>query len=183
MTEFIILPGLGGSGATHWQTLWEEEYKNMRRFRPMSWDRPQLDDWIAALDRAIDAAHEPPILVAHSLACLLVAHWNTRSSRKVTGAFLVAVPDPEGPVFPSEAAEFANVLPGGFDFPSLVIASSNDSYGRLEYCKERAEAWGSGFVDIGPEGHVNGQSAIGDWQAGLALLSAFSAGCRMPMRM
>ena len=84
MAAIITLPGFRGSGETHWQTLWEAEDPSMARFWPASWDRPDLGDWIAALDRVVLAAPEPPLLVAHSIACLLVAHW--AAYRKGAGA-------------------------------------------------------------------------------------------------
>ena len=58
--------------------------------------------------RAVGTASKPPVLVAHSLACLLVAHWQLVSTAPVTGAFLVAVPNPQSEAFPAEATSFAN---------------------------------------------------------------------------
>ena len=97
MSEFIIVPGIGGSGEAHWQTRWQQANPAMRRFSPADWHRPDLDDWIAALDLAIAAASAPPVLIAHSLGCLLVAHWQLASRRACAGALLVAVPDPAKP--------------------------------------------------------------------------------------
>ena len=104
MTDIIILPGIGGSGPTHWQSHWERDDGRMRRFKPADWDRPDLPDWISAVDRAVGASSEPPLLVAHSLACLLVAHWQHVSRLQVAGALLVAVPDPQSGIFPKAAA-------------------------------------------------------------------------------
>jgi uncharacterized protein len=102
MTDIVILPGIGGSGELHWQTRWERSNPRYRRFQPADWNRPELKDWISALDRAVGAASKPPLLVAHSLACLLVAHWQQVSAAPVAGAFLVAVPNPEAETFPSK---------------------------------------------------------------------------------
>lgn len=148
----------------------------MRRFAPRSWDTPNLDDWIAALDKAVETSREPPLLVAHSLACLLVAHWQARSARVIRGAFMVAVPDPEGKAFPKEAASFADPPSGRLRFPSLVIASSDDPYGTLDYVRSRADGWGSGLVELGALGHLNAGSGLGAWSEGLALFTAFAAG-------
>jgi len=93
----ITLPGIGGSGEDHWQSLWEKAEPRLMRFQPTSWDEPELNDWVQSLERAIGGCERPPVLVAHSLACLLVAHWAMRSSSRVAGAFLVSVPDPDGP--------------------------------------------------------------------------------------
>lgn len=181
MTSRIMLPGIGGSGESHWQTAWERADPGAVRFSPADWDRPDLGDWIEALERAVAVAPVPPILVAHSLACLLVAHWQRASGRPVAGAFLVAVPDPLSEAFPSEAAGFAGVPDDRFRFPSLIVASANDPFGTVAYARGRAARWGSGFVGLGPVGHVNGASGLGDWPEGAALLCAFAAGAGFPM--
>jgi predicted alpha/beta hydrolase family esterase len=175
MTEFIHLPGIGGSGKSHWQTCWEETNPAIRRFRPANWDQPDLEDWIGALERAVREARTPPVLVAHSLACLLVAHWHQASSSPIKGAFLVSVPDPSSPAFPSQAAGFAKVPQRRFSFPSLIVASSNDPYGSLSYANSRAQQWGSALTAIGAFGHINDQSGLGDWPEGHALLTDFAA--------
>jgi len=175
MTDIIILPGIGGSGESHWQTHWEKTDPQMRRFQPSDWDRPERKDWIAALEREVRLSADPPLLVAHSLACLLVAHWQRISASPVAGTFLVAVPDPRSGAFPEEAQEFADPPAGALRMPSLIVASSNDPFGTMRYARERAEAWGSDLVDIGAAGHVNGQSGLGDWPDGRTLLTAFAA--------
>ncbi|HXV30329.1 MAG TPA: alpha/beta hydrolase [Sinorhizobium sp.] len=175
MTEFIHLPGIGGSGKSHWQTFWEEANPAIRRFEPANWDEPDLEDWIEALERAIRQARTPPVLVAHSLACLLIAHWHHRVSSPIKGAFLVAVPDPSSTAFPAQAAGFADVPQGRLDFPSLVVASTNDPYGSLSYAQTRAEQWGSELATVGAVGHINGQSELGVWPEGLALLKDFAS--------
>jgi predicted alpha/beta hydrolase family esterase len=173
MTEFIHLPGIGNSGETHWQSRWETADPAIRRFAPSSWNQPDLSDWIAALERTVCEAKTPPILVAHSLACLLVAHWQKVTSLPVKGAFLVAVPDPLSQAFPNAAASFEDVPQESFSFPSLIVASTNDPYASLPYAEARAGRWGSELVIIGAAGHINGQSDLGDWPAGRILLKAF----------
>jgi predicted alpha/beta hydrolase family esterase len=176
MTGIVILPGIGGSGEAHWQTYWERRNSRASRFQPRSWDRPDLADWMAALDRAVAAAPGAPLLVAHSLACLLVAHWQRASSLPIAGAFLVAVPDPEAEALPVEAAGFASVPKDKFRFPSLIVASSDDPYGTIEYARARAAQWGSSIVEVGALGHINSQSGLADWPGGSALFQAFAAG-------
>jgi uncharacterized protein len=176
MTDIVILSGIGGSDELHWQTRWEKTNPRYRRFQPADWNRPELEDWISALDRAVDAAPKPPLFVAHSLACLLVAHWQQVSKAAVAGAFLVAVPNPQSDAFPVEAGSFANPPPGKFRFPSLLIASANDPYGTIEHARERASQWGSGIVEVGALGHINEASGLEDWPQGKALLTAFATG-------
>ncbi|SFJ94701.1 alpha/beta fold hydrolase [Bradyrhizobium sp. Gha] len=175
MTEFIHLPGIGNSGEAHWQSRWELADPDIRRFSPASWDQPDLADWIEALDLAVRAATTPPLLVAHSLGCLLVAHWQRQSPSRVKGALLVAVPDPRSPAFPAEAAAFASVPEQRFRFPSMIVASTNDPYASRLYVQGRAGQWGSELIDIGAKGHVNAASNLGDWPEGRRILLDFDA--------
>jgi predicted alpha/beta hydrolase family esterase len=135
MPTFITLPGIGGSGEGHWQTLWERSHSSMRRFKPPDWDRPQLSEGVGALQEAVDAAAPPIIFVADSLSCLLVTHWAGQCASTVAGAFLVAVPDPNTPLFPSAANSFRAVPGGVLSSPSIIIASTDDSYSNLEYAQ------------------------------------------------
>ncbi len=175
MRDIIMVPGIGGSGESHWQSRWEANEPRMRRFSPASWDYPDLEDWISALDRAVGQAAAEPVLVAHSLSCLLVAHWVRRTVRRAIGALLVAPPDPRSAAFPAEAAGFADPPVAALPFPSLVVASSDDPFGSLDYARGWAAAWGSEFMDIGARGHINGKSGLDDWPEGRAALAALEA--------
>ncbi|TYC85273.1 alpha/beta hydrolase [Novosphingobium sp. BW1] len=181
--SFLIVPGFGGSGAAHWQSRWEARMEDATRFTPASWDRPDLEDWLSALERGLEQAESPVVLVAHSLACLLTAHWAGRHGEagRIAAALLVAPPDPQGFAFPREAsAGFRDVPRVAFPFPALVLASSNDPYASLAFAQDFAQARGAGFLDIGPCGHINAESGLGDWDEGRRLLAAFVAGCGQP---
>jgi len=175
MRTLITLPGIGGSGDNHWETLWELSDPSIRRFQPPDWNRPQLTSWCDALQNAVEAARHPAILIAHSLACLLVAHWAARSRLSIAGVFLVAVPDPDGPVFPVEADSFRAVPGNRLPFQSLIVASEDDPYGSLDYVRRRSEQWGSTMVNIGKCGHINELCNLGAWPAGRSLLENFRA--------
>ncbi|MFZ5739884.1 MAG: RBBP9/YdeN family alpha/beta hydrolase [Pseudomonadota bacterium] len=176
MAPVIILPGISGSGETHWQSLWQSASPSFSRFRPADWDAPDLADWTAALHAALADAPRAAVLVAHSLACLLVAHAAEQIRDRVRGAFLVAVPDPEAPAFPAEAASFCNPPARPLPFPALIVASSDDPYGSLDYARRRAGEWNTGLVIAGAHGHINGASGLGEWQQGRSLFDAFCAG-------
>ncbi|MEJ2411039.1 MAG: alpha/beta hydrolase [Novosphingobium sp.] len=171
----LLLPGIGGSGPDHWQSHWERTDPGMTRFAPTDWDRPELADWCEALGRAVGVLDRPPILVAHSLACLLMVHWATARGTSVGGAMLVAVPDPAGPAFPDEAQSFAQVPEQPLPFPSLIVASTNDPYGTVDYSQRRARQWGSRLIALGPLGHINASSNLGDWPEGREILASFRA--------
>ena len=55
-------------------------------------------------------------------------------------------------------------------FPSILVASSNDPFLSMERARELAHVWGSRLVDIGPAGHINGDSGLADWPEGKRLL-------------
>ena len=111
----------------------------------------------ADLDAAIAACQGMPILVAHSLGCMLVAQWaQSGSSLKVAGAFLVAPSDTEAPSYPIGTNGFAPIPMAPLPFPSLVITSSDDPYVSLERAHAFAAAWGSRVVEIGAAGHIIG---------------------------
>lgn len=176
MRYMITLPGIGGSGEDHWQSLWEKAEPQFVRFQPTNWDEPDLTEWIQSLERAINNCKRPPVLVAHSLACLLVIHWAMQSSLNVAGAFLVAVPDPDGPEFPSAAASFRTVPEEPLPFPSLIVASNNDPYATLAYGRLCSAQWQTGLIIAGALGHINASSGLMDWPQGRGLLEAFCAG-------
>lgn len=169
----LVLPGFGDSGPGHWQTLWESRFPAWRRVNLGRWDAPRCEDWVRELDAAVRRCAAPPVLVAHSLACLLVAHWAGQSSLPVAGAFLVAVPEPASPSFPATATGFTPVPMQRLAFPTLVVASANDSFGSVAHARRCAKAWGSRFADIGDVGHINADSGIGDWPEGYALFEEF----------
>lgn len=174
----ITIPGIYGSGPDHWQTLWEKNDSSLIRFHPSDWDRPRLGDWIDALERSVREAPESPVLLAHSLGCLLVAHWAAQTKREVRGAMLVSVPDPAGTNFPSEAASFADVPEVPLPFPTLIVSSSNDPYGTQEYARSRAKQWKSTFVAIGDFGHINESKKLAEWGYGRGAFDCFVASLR-----
>lgn len=169
----LILPGIGNSGDGHWQTRWQQLFPRTRRVEQQDWDHPVRDVWVAALEAAVRSSEPDVVLVAHSLACLQLAHWAASTRCHVRGALLVAVPDPEGDAFPREAIGFSPLPLGRFAFPSIVVASSDDPYGSIVHARRCADAWGSRLVEIGAAGHINASSGLGDWAHGQALLAEF----------
>lgn len=169
-TPVLILPGIGNSGPLHWQSLWEQAHSGFTRVAQRDWDRPVCDEWVAALETAARQAGPRVVLVAHSLACLVVAHWASRPHAQVAGALLVAVPDPDGANFPKEAEGFGATPMRPFAFRSTVVVSGDDPYGSPEHAEHVARAWGSRVVHIGNRGHINASSGLGEWREGYDLL-------------
>ena len=175
--DVLTLAGLWDSGPQHWQTHWEHTHPEWTRVRHRDYNSPQCHEWVGELDAAIAGCDGKPLLVAHSLACVLVAQWaKSGSALKVSGAFLVAPSDVDAPSYPVDANGFAPMPLEKLPFPSIVIASSNDEYVSVERARQFAQAWGSRFVEIGPGGHINGASGFGEWPEGAKMLEEFCAG-------
>ena len=60
---------------------------------------------------------------------------------------------------------------GPLPFPSMVVASRDDSWGSLGHSERLATFWGSKFVDAGEAGHINADSGLGAWEDGRRYLS------------
>lgn len=174
MTEYVTVPGIGGSDAAHWQTRWESLLApRVRRIAPASWDAPELTDWVQAIDEAVGVADDEVVLVAHSLGCWAVAEWcQGLGVGRPARALLVAPPNPEGPRFPSvEAESFVGLAATPLGIPGLVVASRDDPYCEPRKSRELAAQWEADWADSGAKGHLNSDSGLGAWEAGRTLLT------------
>lgn len=168
----VIVPGLGGSGEDHWQSIWHREYKRSVQITQDDWDQPYLNVWLHTLTDAVSLLHKPFLFVAHSLGVSLVAHWASRYGNKYAkGAFLVAPADVDSASrTPDVVRSFAPMPLSALPFPSLVVAGENDPYVSIDRAHFFADQWGSQFADVGAEGHINAKSGLGNWQEGKTLL-------------
>lgn len=176
--RILIVPGLSGSGPAHWQSLWERRFPRIARVQQRDWERPALAEWLEALVGAIRGGAEPAVVVAHSLGCALVAHAAARfPDLPVRAALLVAPADVESPAHtPELLRDFAPLPRAPFPFPATVVASRNDPYVDFERARAFAEAWGAELIDVGPAGHINADSGLGDWPFGRTILGRLCAG-------
>jgi len=166
----LLLPGLYNSGPEHWQRYWAAEH-GFQIVEQRDWETSDRREWVETLQRAVTAEPGPVVLVAHSLACCLIAHWaGAHSGENVRGALLVAPSDVEAPSYPPGTTGFAPMPLDPLPFPSIVVTSTNDEYVRLERAEQFSKAWGSRFEVFGPLGHINSASRLGSWPQGFALL-------------
>ena len=171
-SDILLLPGWQNSGPGHWQTAWAER-RGCTRVEQHDWQRPLRGDWTAQLQEAVLLRPGPVVLAAHSLGCLLAAWWAAHSPeapRRVAAALLVAPPE-------IERDDLRQAIPGWspparqrLPFPALVVASTDDAYGSAAYARQLARDWGAAFHSVGPCGHVNAASGLGDWDEGWRLL-------------
>jgi hypothetical protein len=171
----VYVAGIGNSGPDHWQRQWHERRTPGIWVEHDSWETPVRDSWVEELDAAVADTAGPIALVAHSLGCLVVMEWalTTASSNatasnvaNVVGAFLVSVPDPDGPEFPDDALGFGATAFAPLPFPAVVVASANDPYGTITYQEQTAGILDAAFIEVGTLGHINSKSGLGTWDSG-----------------
>jgi predicted alpha/beta hydrolase family esterase len=174
MKPVLLVPGINNSGSAHWQSIWEARHAKIQRVMQRDWDYPNCDEWVEALDVAVRLANEPPIIVAHSLGCLVVARWAARSNQAVHAVLLVAVPDPEGSAFPREATGFSpvttelrNELRGK---RITIISSTDDPYSTPAYTLQRVAQWNAEHISLASCGHINAVSGLDDWADGWSIV-------------
>jgi hypothetical protein len=174
----VIVPGLRGHVADHWQTHLAARLPEARIVESYRRAKSDLDGRVADLHHAIQDAAAPVTLVAHSAGCLVTAHWASRhDSTPVRAALLATPPDLAQPLpgdYPSldelHAAGWMPIPRARLPFASIVAASTNDALGDYRRVHTLAAAWGSRVIDVGPVGHLNPASGYGDWPGADALL-------------
>lgn len=168
---YVFLAGIGNSGPEHWQAMWHARLPSSVWVEHRSWDHPERDAWVEELDEALAAVGGPKLLIAHSLGCTLMMEWAAEhEDDEIVGAFLVAMPDPRGPAFPETAVGFGDRLTVRLPFRAVAVASEDDPYGSFRHSAEVAEHLGARLVNVGPLGHINAESGLGDWPGGWAIL-------------
>ncbi|WP_431034760.1 RBBP9/YdeN family alpha/beta hydrolase [Streptomyces sp. P6-2-1] len=176
----MVVPGIDGSDEAHWQSLREAERgADAVRIAPGSWQTPDPGrTGGAAVGKAYEAVagRGPVVLVAHGPGCWAVAEWLRRARPEGATAFLVAAPDPHGPAFPAQAAPgFLLLRAEPLPCRALVVASTDDPYRTAGKSAEIAAGWGARWRDVGPRGHLDTASGVGEWTEGRELLRGFDA--------
>jgi len=166
----LIIPGLHGSGPTHWQSWLETQYSDPVRVNQLDWSTPDLDKWSDAIVHTIRkfSADTTWIAVAHSFGCLALANLMQREGlqkpfigrsvvSQIASALLVAPADPKK--FNVEPQVGRQAL----GIPSTLIASETDPWMSLEQARHWSQQWESQFVNLGNAGHINVDSGHGPW--------------------
>lgn len=163
MTRIIIVPGLGNSGAEHWQSRWQQRLPNAARIALPQWQRPDLHSWVDGIVSAV-GHHTNNYLVAHSFGCLASVIALDKLAHRVRGVLLVAPADPD-------KFKLADQLPHStLPVPGLVVGSLSDpwlSWGKAQLWAQR---WELPIYCAGHAGHINVESGHGEWHEGRQLL-------------
>ncbi|QDA36508.1 alpha/beta hydrolase (plasmid) [Paracoccus liaowanqingii] len=177
MTKTLIVPGLDGSPAPHWQDWWARTDPTAMLLDMGDMTRPVREVWEATLAVHI-MTHPDSILVGHSLGSVTIAHLLARwPGLRVRAALLVAPADTQS----SDRIRRFGALPRErFDVPTLVVASRNDPWMSFDTSRSLADNWGADLHDLGHAGHVNTASGFGPWPAGKRMRDALLAQTRRP---
>jgi serine hydrolase len=169
--SYLILHGYQGSGPGHWQTWLAGRLRSLDATVAYpdlpDAEAPQLRSWLEALEGELDALATPPVVLCHSLACLLWLHHAAAGGRPGARVLLVAPASEAGapealasffPV-PLDAATLAASAPEGV----RLVCSDNDPY-----CPEGAvELYARPLgipADVLPgRGHLNPDAGLGPW--------------------
>ncbi|WP_428421341.1 RBBP9/YdeN family alpha/beta hydrolase [Methylibium sp.] len=159
--RLLVIPGLHDSGAAHWQTWLQSQYRDADRVVQRDWAEPDLERWAARIGTTLERAAErgnagPCIAVAHSFGCLALArHLALRADSPVRAALFVAPADPD-------KFGVAGLLPQQrLALPSTVVASDTDPWMSAAASRRWAQRWGSAWLTLGDAGHINTEAGFG----------------------
>lgn len=166
MTKTLIVPGLDGSAAPHWQHWWAATDPKALMVELSEPGQPVPTVWEVELASMI--LHHPDcILVGHSLGAVLIARLlATWPHLRVRAALFVAPAETLGN---DRIGHFGAIPELRLDIPTRVVASRNDPWMSFDRASHLATAWGSDLIDAGHAGHINVASGFGPWPQGKTL--------------
>ncbi|MEB3754385.1 RBBP9/YdeN family alpha/beta hydrolase [Acinetobacter sp. MD2(2019)] len=168
MTHHLIVPGVGGSDAEHWQSWLQTQIKQSSRVE-QDWDRPILSEWVSNWVKAVQNIDAPIKVIAHSFGCLtslaaLAQHPELTS--KISKLILVAPANPNR----FDESGFAKIGQANYQHvfktmnmtvESVMLISENDSWLGLDDAMVWAKCWNIPSVNLGSVGHINVASGFG----------------------
>lgn len=166
MTKTLIVHGIDGSPAPHWQHWWAATEAGAVTVDLPDPARPDPLLWEIELAGMI-LRHPDSILVGHSLGAVLIARLlATWPGLRVRAALLVAPAETEQV---ARISQFGKIPTVHFGIPTTIVASRNDPWMTFARSSDLAKAWGSDLIDMGFAGHINVASGFGPWDYGKAL--------------
>lgn len=180
MPRTLLIPGLDGSPAPHWQSWWAATDPGAVLVDLTDLHNPVPALWEIEVAGMI-LQHPDCVLVGHSLGAVLIARLlATWPHLRVRATLLVAPAEPHAG---SRIARFAPLPSQPLPVPSILVASRNDPWMSFSRARHLAQAWDADLVDLGFAGHVNAASGFGPWPGGVGLRDALlerTAGVAFP---
>ncbi len=174
MQSFLIVHGLEGSGAQHWQTWLAERLRT--RGLDVAYpslpdaDNPRVERWLDALHAEL--AGLPPAettVLCHSLGSLLwLHHAAARPDTRVARVLLVSPPqpdvdEPESPGFRPTPLDQSGVAAAADE--TRLVCSTNDPWCPPETSRRIGRLAGVDIDWLEDAGHVNTDAGFGPWPA------------------
>lgn len=170
--RYLLIPGGGGSGADHWHHRWAASLPNCSWVDQADPEGGSRAEWVATINNAVAASSTPAVLIAHSLACIAVAHWAAAHDGPVAAALLVAPADIDGDWAEPDSLykRFQPIPMDPLPFPSTVVASTNDPLLASDRARSFATAWGAELEIAGDHLHLGSDALLDTWPAGRVYL-------------
>jgi hypothetical protein len=166
MPKVLLIPGLDGSPAPHWQHWWAATDPNALMVDLTDPGSPAPMVWEIEVAGAI-LQHPGALLVGHSLGAVLIARlFATWPQLDVAGALLVA---PADAAKSRRTASFAPLTEAPLGVPAMLVASRNDPWMSFGQARHLSNAWNADLIDLGFAGHINVESGFGPWPGGFCL--------------
>lgn len=166
--RYLLIPGGGGSGPDHWHHRWAGSLPHCSWVEQDDPEGGSRAEWVATINNAVTASSTPTVLIAHSLACIAVAHWATAHDGPVAAALLVAPADVDDDWAEPDSLykRFQPIPMHPLPFPSMVVASTNDPLLATERARSFASAWGAELEISGDHLHLGSDALLDTWPEG-----------------
>jgi predicted alpha/beta hydrolase family esterase len=166
--RLVIVPGLHGSGAEHWQSWLHGQIDGAVRVVQDEWGVPDLERWSERVAATVaDLGPGPHVIVAHSFGCLASVRAALRHPALGIAQLLLVAP-----AEPSRFDVAQRLAQAPLATSSCVVASDNDPWMSAAQAHAWALRWGSHWINLGNAGHINVDSGYGpfplarEWAAG-----------------
>jgi predicted alpha/beta hydrolase family esterase len=176
MIQTLLLPGLDGSPAPHWQHWWAHSDATARIVEQGSWARPCPDLWLTEIAGAL-LQHPGAVLVGHSLGAVAAVKLLTQWPQlRVSAVLLVA---PAETARDQRLCAFGELPERPLPVAATVVASRNDPWMSFPRATALARAWGAELVNMGQAGHINAEAGFGPWPEGKRLARELATRARL----
>lgn len=188
----VIVPGVGGSDADHWQSWLQNHLSDTSRVEQQNWHLPVLNVWVDQFYQHIRELNRPVQVVAHSFGCLTAIAALSQYpvlQRWVKSVLLVAPANPQR--FSAQGfAASSNDLSAqprlvnaeqdlghlfkqfSLNVAGLMVLSENDPWINFEDAVHYADLWNVPYINEGLAGHINVASGHGKWSKVLRYLDS-----------
>lgn len=175
--ETLVLHGLGGSPAGHWQAWLAQELARTKgrqgavRFPELpSKESPNLLYWLGLLHLEVAAMGVSGTLIAHSLGAYLWLLYASLPNARPLGRVLLVAPPGANEVRASSLIRghpthaFDAERTGCAAREILLVGTSKDPYCPQGVCAEYARPLGLAYHELPPEaGHIHTETGYGPW--------------------